>query len=450
VLHELTEVIDARILPFEVDDDGDEGYTPFHFAALYGKPNSLQALIASYDGVNVRSIPRGDTALHIAVQKLTAHEARARTLQILASSPAVDPNIPNSTTGVTSLMLAARAPSSKDYDAELALSNDDTKLALRILCSRVDLDLEVEDLQGRTAFWHACSMQGTASAFLSHYPDVDANAPDHDGVTPFMMACRHGSLDLVLQLLNRGDINMDIQNSRGRTASFYALERDIIAKPLLSSPNINLDLRDCDGTTLFMVACESGSTDAVRELLASDGEDGPSYVHQLDNEGRTALVRCCAGTGVDQAGRHRWDIVNLLLRHGSDPHVHDHVEGRTPLMWAVSIGDLTTSKQLLAFEPSQDLSQRDNSGRSILMLAAQTGYFSLFSFLHAQMGRRADANLYNAQDIYGRTALMYACERGNREILNLLLQCPWIEVALHDRGRRTAVDWALHRDSLQQ
>ncbi|TEB30543.1 ankyrin [Coprinellus micaceus] len=182
-----------------------------------------------------------------------------------------------------------------------------------------------------------------------------------------------------------------------------------------------------------MVACESGSTDAVRELLASD-----------------ALVRCCAGTGVDQAGRHRWDIVNLLLRHGSDPHVHDHVEGRTPLMWAVSIGDLTTSKQLLAFEPSQDLSQRDNSGRSILMLAAQTGYFPLFSFLHAQMGRRADANLDNAQDIYGRTAPMYACERGNREILNLLLQYPWIEVALHDRGRRTAVDWAHHRDSLQQ
>ncbi|TEB30542.1 hypothetical protein FA13DRAFT_519216 [Coprinellus micaceus] len=189
VLHKLTEVIDARILPFEVDDDGDEGYTPFHFATLYRKPNSLQALIASYDGVNVRSIPRGDTVLHITVQKLTAHEARGRTLQILASSPAVDPNIPNSTTGVTSLMLATPAPSYKDYDAELALSNDDTKLTLRILCSRVDLNLEVKYLQGHTAFWHACSMQGTASAFLSHYPDVDANVPDHDGVTPFMMAC---------------------------------------------------------------------------------------------------------------------------------------------------------------------------------------------------------------------------------------------------------------------
>ena len=440
ILHGLTDVIKAKILPFEVEDDGEDGYTPFHFAALYSKPDSLQALIASYDGVNVRSIPRGQTALHIAIEKLTDRDERTRTLRILASNPTVNPNIPNST-GMTPLMVAARPPSS-DYDAELAL---------RILCSRVDIDIGVEDSQGRTAFWHACSKLGAGSLFLSHYPDVDANTSDHEGVTPFMMACRHGSLDLVLRLLNRGDIDTDIQDSRGRTPSFYAFERDIIARPLLSSlPGINLGLRDSEGTTLFMVACESGSTGVVQELLASGGDDGPSYVHQVDSKGRTALVRCCAGIAVDQAGRHGRDIINLLLRHGSDPRVHDHVEGRTPLMWAVSIGDLSTSKQLLAFEPSRVLDQRDNRGRSILMLAAQTGQFSIFSFVHALVERQTDADPYNAQDVYGRTALMYACERGNREIISILLQHPWIEVGLRDRARRTAVDWALHRDGLQQ
>ena len=104
------------------------------------------------------------------------------------------------------------------------------------------------------------------------------------------------------------------------------------------------------------------------------------------------------------------ESVDLLLKHGADPHLQDWMG--TPLMAASFKGFRPIVLRLL--EAGARVDERNGIGATALMFAAMTGRFEVVSLL---MERRADAG---ARDERGLDAKKLAEQQGNVEMMKLL------------------------------
>jgi FOG: Ankyrin repeat len=72
---------------------------------------------------------------------------------------------------------------------------------------------------------------------------------------------------------------------------------------------------------------------------------------------------------------------------------------------------------------------RSSVGETPLLLAAKQCQLSMARWLLEYCGMDP-----NCQDIYGRTPLFWACTQGNEDMVNLLLEQPWIQPDLPDKA----------------
>ena len=78
---------------------------------------------------------------------------------------------------------------------------------------------------------------------------------------------------------------------------------------------------------------------------------------------------------------------------------------------------------------------KDNDGKTALMYAAEKGQKETVELL---LAKGADIN---AKDKYGKTALMYAARKGYKEIVELLL-AKGADINAKDKYGKTALDYA--------
>ena len=97
------------------------------------------------------------------------------------------------------------------------------------------------------------------------------------------MASTGGSLDEILMLLNRAEI--DCRNNEGMTPLHIATSRgDIQIVNILINNGAGVDKADIRGTTPLIVACSIGNVEIVNALVAANapvlrgGPDGPTPV----------------------------------------------------------------------------------------------------------------------------------------------------------------------------
>ncbi|CAM9256511.1 unnamed protein product [Scytosiphon promiscuus] len=165
-----------------------------------------------------------------------------------------------------------------------------------------------------------------AAAALLEY-GARANLTIGDDLTPLHEAVGAGST-AVAEMLVRAGANVNATNkSAGMTPLHLAVANDQhAAARLLVHSGANVCLPDSRGLTCLRLTVEMADAPTVALLLAAEP---PADLSVKDENGGTVLHAACR-LGLT-------DIAQLLLDHGSDPHVRD-ARGRTPELVALDLG----------------------------------------------------------------------------------------------------------------
>ena len=215
------------------------------------------------------------------------------------------------------------------------------------------------------------------------------DARDRFGARPLSHAARAGQMAIVDLLLTRG-APIDARNLAGATALFAAIEAgqsDVARKLIDRGADVNLAGRS-DLTPLTVAAFKRDDT-LVAALLAKKAN--PAAV---DRTGKTAIVYA--------AVRGALPVVRRLLDQGIDVNAR-YGNDLTALMWAagydenIATADGTRTVAFL-LDRGAHIDDRDNRGRSALMIAAEQGHAEVVDLL---LSRGADAR---AKDNAGKMA----------------------------------------------
>ncbi|KAI9599362.1 chitin synthase-domain-containing protein [Syncephalis fuscata] len=164
---------------------------------------------------------------------------------------------------------------------------------------------------------------------------------------------------------------------------------DLIRNVLEKSPyDLNI-IRNRDGRTPLMVACQTPGADQVVQYFCNMRNVD---VDLRDNDGESALYQASA------AGNH--SSVEVLVRAGAKVDLGNN-EQITPLMIAAYNGHRSVCEILVELAQA-NVHHRDNSAKTALVLASYEGHASVVQYLIEQ-----GAEL-NTTDQYGWTALMLA------------------------------------------
>lgn len=214
-------------------------------------------------------------------------------------------------------------------------------------------------------------------------------ARDRFGSVPLSRAAQAGHEEMVALFLAHG-AEVGARNLDGSTPLFLAAEADnrsIVKLLIAHGADVNTPGRS--GLPPVAAAAYLGNEPLVR-LLLDNGAD-PNAV---DATGKGAI--CYAG------GRGFTGVVRVLLEHGVDVNAR-YGNNLTALMWAAGhAAEAGTSdiKELmtLLIDRGAHLDERDNRGRSALMIAAALGHTTAVDLL---LARGADKAL---RDHDGKTA----------------------------------------------
>ena len=132
-------------------------------------------------------------------------------------------------------------------------------------------------LQNGNTYMHLAAQCGQTDMFeiILGEEEENKNAKNHDGETPFFVACRKGNMNIVLILLKRSDqlkIDLNTKNNAGRTAFHIACCycHSEIAEMIMNKSSelkISLNSKDNGGLTAFHAACLYGRTIIVDMII---------------------------------------------------------------------------------------------------------------------------------------------------------------------------------------
>jgi ankyrin repeat protein len=178
------------------------------------------------------------------------------------------------------------------------------------------------------------------------------------------------------------------------------------------SEDINIDLIN---------AVNNGATENV-EMYLNNGAD-PNTITETNN-GIYPIV-----TKASTRGYHK--IVELLLEHGADINKLDDSNSNSLHYLCTQVARLYMMELLL--DNDIDPNVQDIYEQTPLMIAAMHGKYEKVDML-LKHPKTKDIIECNLQDKNGKTALYYACERGYKDIANLLIPCSNIELSENKYG----------------
>ena len=218
-----------------------------------------------------------------------------------------------------------------------------------------------------------------ATQLLDQGASLDAR--DRLGARPLSHAARSGHLQMVDLLLARG-APIDARNLTGATALYFAAEGSHIAiAQRLIERGADVNLTGRSGISPIAAAAYAGN-DIIFDALLAQGADERAP----DDTGKPPIVYAAAGA--------RFEIVKRLLAR----HVEVNARYRndlTLLMWASGPDELVPEAQALEvvrylLDAGANVDDRDDRGRTALMIAAEGGHAEVANLL---LARGADPSL---------------------------------------------------------
>jgi ankyrin repeat protein len=231
-------------------------------------------------------------------------------------------------------------------------------------------------------------------------------------------------IDLTTKLLDEG-ASLDARDRLGARPLCHAAKSGHLQMvDLLLARGASIDARNLDGATALYFAAE-GSHILIAQRLIERGAD-------VNLTGRSGISPIAAAA---YAGNEL--IVEALLAHGADPLVPDET-GKPPIVYAAAGARLDIMKRLLARKI--DINARYPNDLTLLMWASgpdqqvpEAQAIKVIAYL-LEAGAHIDD-----RDDRGRTALMIAAEGGHAEIADLLL-ARGADPSLKDKMGKRAAD----------
>jgi ankyrin repeat protein len=207
------------------------------------------------------------------------------------------------------------------------------------------------------------------------------DARDRLGARPLSHAAKSGHLRIVDLLLARG-APIDARNLAGSTALYLAAEGShiLIAQRLIER-GADVKLTGRSGISPIAAAAYTGN-DIIFDTLLAHGADERAP----DDTGKPPIVYAVAGA--------RFDIVKRLLARNIDVNAR-YPNDLTLLMWASGPDEGVPEAQAATvvsylLDAGAHIDDRDNRGRTALMIAAEGGHAEIAALL---LARGADPSL---------------------------------------------------------
>eukprot|EP00833_Pecoramyces_ruminatium_P002820 jgi/Orpsp1_1/1176852/evm.model.c7180000059273.1 len=255
-----------------------------------------------------------------------------------------------------------------------------------------------------------------------------------NGKTLLMLACIHENYDM-MELLLKHHTDASFKNFEGNTALHFACQaRNINAAKLLLRYNSNLvHISNKKEKTPLMIACKLGDNTMVSLLLKYDAN-----INHRDHNGKTPLIMAYNNDNNNGYSK----IIDI--------HVRDTKYGYTAFLWAckhINNHTIEIITKLLDYGANINDVNSLNQNALIIAILNQTNLqnhqpnvssinLDLINFL---IDRGIDVNVF---DLDKYTALMLACQRRSKTIVQRLLKAQADKTLLNEEGK-TAMDIAL-------
>jgi ankyrin repeat protein len=341
--------------------------------------------------------------------------------------------------GVTALILSARDQGSLvelllEHHADCDRTDNSGSSALLEAVNRGDKDI-VEELIAAGA---------------------NVNQRNRAGATALILAVGRDDSQIVDRLLASDGVDLDAEvehrtaltlaRLRGHpnplSADQHSTEDELPAPDQLVMPPLVMTLTKIE-TKLFVRGARKGWDEAQLILAARDGNStwarqllGKANVHVRDLDGNTPLLIAC--------DRGDLSLASALLAEAASPGVRNHAD-RTPLMEAAKNSLPALVEELLERDPHLDLDAQDREGEAALLEAARAGADGVVTLL---LERGANVRVANRN---GETPLILTAGHGSTAILRALL-AHGANACARTAHHRTAVTEAAaegHRKNLE-
>jgi len=405
---------------------------PLGVACAGGYLSIVQSLVAFNASVNALD-DTGKTALNVACQHghvdivnclLAAMKKESETEQASSSSDCqccndkrcVDVNkVDNS--GATALLTAAR----------------EGDVAIVSMLLQAGANPNLEDSNGNLPLYCAARLDHVNVCRVLCEFKADGNRPCKESM-PLHAASNQGNVEICSLLLDAGS-NIDSTDRDGSTPLHLACGRGNNARIevacLLLDRSANVNVADNFGYTPLMLACTWAHLTLVSVLLACNADPD-----RKDNNGDTAILLISRR---DTDASEYWEICNALLEAGADVNCANK-NASTPISIATEYGHRDLVTLFLQHNCRLDVVDEDDDGLvecaamggdvgiaelllkhgapigpSALACAAKKQATAIFKLLLAY---RADIESEGRK--YHRTALEWAYEHGNLQLLHIL------------------------------
>lgn len=425
-----------------------DGKTALMMAAMTDNVVALRGLLAAKADPKLQD-DRGYTALHHAVEG-----DFSQNVEILLQEDDVDPNVVDNDER-TALHIAMEKRSWWPEFSLMGLSRKErtrfSRFTERSLSTsriwrtlvRHEARLDAVDSLGQTPLhWAALNHPHAFDMFLGPWilgqEPFDVNAQNNKQQTPLLLAAEIGFESTVMTLLESG-ADPNIGDTRGRTPLSQAAQNghEMVVETLLatSGPKPDLDARDDMGRTALLLAAENGHRFIVEMLLNGKATsnmmafDGKKAWQKAMDKGYTSIVnRLLSGPSqhiedrrdineaLILASRRGWShLAEVLVQKGANTSFQNS-ERCTALHMAAMNGHQKMVEILLDGQSVSAI--EDAKGRTALLQATEHGFGSIVGVLLDRGEVKADINGWKVP-----RALLLAAEKGDEEIVELILEC---------------------------
>ena len=304
---------------------------------------------------------------------------------------------------VWTMLLCVVIPNSAAADLDhvlfQAIRRGDTELLSTLLRQGTPVNLRTAD--GTTPLMYAALRGNLGSVKLLLEHGADPNAVNDAKVTAIHWGA--GDLQKVQLLVERGaDLNVpsDLGNTPLIVASAYAESTSVVA--LLLSHGADFTAKNKRGYTAVNSAVAAGNLETVK-LLVSKG----AKVNTDDDALRSNLTIA--------ADRGSMELVEFLLAHGADPNTDS---SRRNSLNAALLAQKPEIARLLISKDAR-LDQQLSPGKVPSVLLAAYNEVGDTSIAELMIEKGVDISAANQ---YGETALTWARKRGNKPLIDLLVE----------------------------